>query len=183
METDRQAQAAQAQSASADGIASERPISVRLGEMLVGLALLATALFFVWQAALLDFGRVELPGPAFFPFALGIALGVLALAILYRALRLADTGELVFLGHRDVLIAIAALSAVAFGFERVDAYLVLGAFTALMLIFIARAALARVALGVILGMAAVWAVFGQALGVHLPVGEFWGQIAAGRLPF
>jgi hypothetical protein len=156
---------------------------MRLGEMLVGLALLATAVFFVWHAALLDFGRVGLPGPAVFPFALGMALGLLALVLLYRGFRLADNEEAVFLGHRDVLIAIAALCAVALAFEHADTYLVLGAFTAVMLLFVARAAPARVALGVILGMAAVWLVFSKALGVRLPVGEFWGELAAGRLPF
>lgn len=186
VEADRQARPAEAQSAAAEQVAWGRPVPMRLGEMLAGLALLATALFFVWQAALFDFGRVGLPGPAFFPFALGIALGLLALAILYRAFRLADNGEPVFLGHRDVLIAVAALCAVAFAFENVDSYVVLGAFAAIMLFFVARAALWRVALGVILGMAAVWAVFNRALGVRLPVGEFWGEIAsfvAGWLPF
>ena len=59
-----------------------RPVSPRLGEIVMAVALLATAVFFVSQAALLPFGRVGLPGPGFFPFALGIVLGVLALAIL-----------------------------------------------------------------------------------------------------
>jgi hypothetical protein len=186
VKADRQAQPAQAQSTAAEQVAWARRVPVRLGEMLVGLTLLAIALLFVWQAALLPFGRVGLPGPGFFPFALGIALGLLALVILYRAFRLADNGEPVFLGHRDVLIAVAALCAVAFAFEDVDSYVVLGAFAAVMLLFVARAAPWRVALGVILGMAAVWAVFNRALGVRLPVGEFWGGIAsfvAGWLPF
>jgi Tripartite tricarboxylate transporter TctB family len=176
----------QAQSGAAEQGAWARPVSARLGEVLVALALLAIAAFFAWQAALLPFGRVGLPGPGFFPFALGIALGLLALLVLYRAFRLADNGEPVFLGHRDVLIAVAALCAVAFAFENVDSYVVLGAFAAIMLVFVARAALWRVALGAILGMAAVWAVFNRALGVRLPVGEFWGEIAgfvAGWLPF
>jgi hypothetical protein len=176
----------QAQSGAAGQGAWARPISARLGEILVALALLATAVFFVWQAAFIPFGRVGLPGAGFFPFALGIALGLVALVLLYRTFRLADNGEPVFLGHRDVLIAISALCAAALAFERADTYLVLGAFTAVILRFVARAALWRVTLGVILGMAAVWAVFNQALGVRLPVGEFWGRIAdfvAGWLPF
>lgn len=183
VEADRQARPAHAQSAEAGQGAWARPVPARLGEILVGLALLAAALFFVWHATRLDFGRVGLPGPAFFPFALGIALGLLALALLYRAFRLADDGETVFLGHRDVLAAIAALCAVALAFESFDTYLVLGAFIAVMLLFVARAAPARVALGVILGMVAVWLVFSKALGVRFPVGEFWGELAAGRLPF
>jgi putative tricarboxylic transport membrane protein len=180
MEADRQAPPA------ADGQGAwARPVSARVGEMLVALGLLATAAFFVWQAARLPFGRVGLPGPGFFPFALGIALGLLALVILYRGFRLAHTAEPVFLGHRDVVIAIVALCVVAFAFERIDSYVVLGAFTAVLLVFVGRAALWRAALGVILGMVAVWALFNQALGVRLPASEFWGQIAelvAGWLP-
>ena len=176
----------QAQSVAAEQGAWARPVSARLGEILAALALLATAFFFVWHAALLPFGRVGLPGPGFFPFALGIALGLLALVILHRAFRLPVSSEPVFLGHRDVLVAIAALCVVALAFEYVGAYAVLGAFAAVMLLFVARAAPWRVALGVILGLVAIWRVFERALGVRLPAGEFWGQAAdflADRLPF
>ena len=57
----------------------------------MALALLASGLFIMWHAALLPFGRVGLPGPGFFPFALGSVLVLLALAILYRGL--ARTGR------------------------------------------------------------------------------------------
>ena len=142
----------------------------------MALALFATAAFFIWHAALLPFGRVGLPGPGFFPFALGIVLGLLALVILSRALRRPDEGGVVFLGHRDVLIVLAALVGVAFAFERADTYVVLGVFAAVLLLLVARAAPWRVALGATLGMVAVWAVFGLALGVRLPAAELWRQI-------
>jgi Tripartite tricarboxylate transporter TctB family len=163
-----------------------RAVSARLGDVMMALALLATAVFFIWQAAYLPFGRVGLPGPGFFPFALGIVLGLFALAILYTALRAAEDGSTVFLGHRDVLVALAALAGVAFAFERADSYLVLGVFVALFLLVVAKAALWRVALGATLGMVAVWLVFRLALGVRLPAGEFWQQAVdfiAAKLPF
>jgi hypothetical protein len=118
-----------------------------------------------------------LPGPGFFPLALGIVLGLLALAILCRALLSANEGGVVFLGHRTVLIVLAALAGVAFAFERADTYLLLGVFAALLLLLVARAAPWRVALGATLGMVAVWALFGLALGVRLPAGEFWQQFS------
>ena len=152
------------------------PVSTRLGEAMMALALFAAAVFFVWHAALLPFGRVGLPGPGFFPFALGITFGVLALAILYGALRSANEGEVIFLGHRDVLIVLVALAGVAMAFERADTYVVLGVFTAVLLLLVARVALWQVVLGATLGMVAVWAVFGLALGVRLPSGAFWQQI-------
>jgi putative tricarboxylic transport membrane protein len=159
-----------------------RPVSTSLGEGLVGLALLASGAFFAWHAASLDFGRLGLPGPGFFPFALGIALIPMALAILFHAWRGASHGETVFLGHRDVAIALAAMAGLAFAFERIDSYVALGAFTAVLLVFVARAPLWRVLLGATLGMVAVWLFFGLALGVRLPTGDFWDLLTA-WLPF
>jgi hypothetical protein len=46
-----------------------------------------------------------------------------------------------------------------------------------LLLLVARAAPWRVVLGATLGMVAVWLVFTLALGVRLPAGEFWRQLA------
>jgi hypothetical protein len=159
-----------------------RPVSARLGELIMALALLATAAFFMWQSALLDFGRVGLPGPGFFPFFLGVALAGLAVAILYHVWQDVDSAATVFLGHRDVLITLAALAGVAFAFERSDAYVAMGVFSAVLLIVVGRAALWRAALGTVLGMIGVWLFFGIALGVRLPTADFWDTIGA-LLPF
>lgn len=174
------------QSEAAEQGAWARPVSARGGEVITALALLAIAVFFVSQSWYLPFGRVALPGPGFFPFVLGLALGLLALAILFRTLRATDAGEVVFIGHRDVLIALAALSGVAFAFDRADSYLALGTFAATLLLLVARAPLWRVVLGTTLGMLGVWVVFKVALGVRLPTGDFWQQIAdfiMTKLPF
>ena len=147
-----------------------RPVSARLGDVFAGLAFLASGAFFAGFATLLPFGRVGLPGPGFLPFVLGIALGVLALSILFHIWREPSDVPAVFVGHRDVLVAIAGLIGIAFAFERVDSYVALGAFAAFLLLFVARAALWRVALGAVLGMVAVWLFFGVALGVRLQTG-------------
>jgi Na+-transporting NADH:ubiquinone oxidoreductase subunit NqrB len=143
----------------------------------MALVLVATGLFFVWQAALLPFGRVGLPGPGFFPFALGIALALLALALLYGARQEGQDEAAVFLGHRNVLITLVALAGVAFAFERLGAYPTLGAFTAAMLLIVARTAAWRALLGAVVGMVIVWLFFGLALGVRLPDGTLWEQLA------
>ena len=125
-----------------------------------------------------SFGRVGLPGPGFFPFALGIALGLLALAILFhrlagaRAMARPSSSATATCWSRS-----PALAGVAFAFERADAYVALGAFAAVLLLLVARAALWRVVLGAVLGMVAVWLFFGVALGVRLPTGEFWQELA------
>jgi len=143
----------------------------------MALVLLATAAFFIWHAAALPFGTVRRPGAGFFPFALGIALGLLALLILIATWRAENDGEVVYVAHRDVLVVLAALGCVAYAFERADTYVTLGVFAAAVLLLVARAALWRVLLGATLGMVAVWGVFNYALGVRFPVGEFWGEIA------
>ncbi len=163
--------------ASAQG-AWGRPVSARGGEIAVAAALLAAAAFFISQAAPLDFGRIGLPGPGFFPFALGVALCGVALAILFVAVRSQAASEAVFLGHRDVLVALAALVGVALAFEQGDAYLVLGLFVTTLLLLVARTTLWRALLGASLGMVLVWAVFRVALGVRLPTGGFWSKLAA-----
>jgi hypothetical protein len=155
-----------------------RPVPARTGEIAVAIALLAVAVFFISQAALLDFGRIGLPGPGFFPFALGVALALVSLMILYVMVRSPDTGEPVYVGHRDVLVVIAALAGVAVAFEQGDAYLALGAFLAFVLLLVARTDLWRALLGACLGIALVWLVFRFALGVRLPTGRFWGEFFA-----
>ena len=152
-----------------------RPASARVGEIAVAIALQAVALFFVFQAALLPFGSVGLPGPGFLPFVLGITLGVLALAILYDTMR-RPGGGIVFFGHRDVLIVLAALAGVAFAFEQVDTYVTLGVFSAVVLVLVARAAPWKAVLGTVLGMVALWAMFSLALGLRLPTDEFWDAL-------
>jgi Na+-transporting NADH:ubiquinone oxidoreductase subunit NqrB len=147
-------------------------LSARTGELATAAALLAVAGFFVWQAAHLPFGTVRLPGPGFFPFALGIALACVSLAILIRAARGWGGGHAVRLGHRDVVVVLAALLAAAAAFERLGAYATLGLFTAAILLLVARTAPWRAALGAVLGMAAVWLVFSVLLGLRLPAGPF-----------
>lgn len=149
-----------------------RPLSARIGEIMMAAALLAAGVFFVWQSVYLPFGRIGLPGPGFFPFALGIVLALFALAILVRSANDRTDSDAVYLGHRDVLVVFVALAGVALTFEPLGAYVSLGAFTALVLIAVARSALWHAALGASLGMAAVWVVFKVLLGVQLPVGPF-----------
>jgi hypothetical protein len=166
-----------------DALSSEqgawgRPVPSGLGETLMAVALLATAAFFIWQAALLPFGTLGLPGSGFFPFALGIALAFFVSIILYRVLRDPGEAEPVYLGHRNVLVVLVALMAMAFAFERMDTYVLLGTFTAVLLVTVAQATPWHAFLGGTLGMVAVWAVFNVALGVRLPAGEFWWQLAA-----
>jgi len=149
-----------------------RPVPSRVGELAVAAALLVVGVFLVWQSALLPFGNVGLPGPGFFPFVLGIALSLLALASAVRTASQRGQGEMICLGHRDILVVFVALAGVGFAFQRLGVYATLGLFTAALLLLIARTSLWRAVLAAGLGMVAVWVFFKVLLGVQLPAGPF-----------
>jgi hypothetical protein len=125
--------------------------------------------FFVWQAALLDLGGVGLPGPGFFPLLLGAILVILAIVIGIGRWRSSE-GEAVELGHRDVLIAVAALLAVPLMFEPLGATITLGLLGTALLVLIARVRLPLAIAASGVGMAACWYFFQVLLGVPLPTG-------------
>jgi putative tricarboxylic transport membrane protein len=160
----------QAANAVAERDAWARPVSTRWGELTAAAALFLSGVFFIWQSALMPFGTVGLPGPGFFPFVLGIALCLVALAIGVQIWREHPAGEHIDLGHRDLAIVFAALLGLALGFERLGAYLALGLFTSVCLVLVARMSLLRAVISAALGMVAVWIVFNLVLGVVLPRG-------------
>jgi hypothetical protein len=161
--------------ASVRSVAGEAPfrtISARRGGIWIAVVLGLTGLIFAWQASLLDFGNVEMPGPGFIPLVLSLATVALAAVIGAREWLQADSGETVELGHRDVLIVFAAMLAIPPLFERVGAYVTLGLFGAVLLALVARSSLAIAGVAAVVGMAACWYFFQVALGLQLPIGPF-----------
>ena len=148
-----------------------RTFSDRAGDMVVAGVMALTGAFFVWQAARLDLGGVGLPGPGFFPLLLGAVLVVLAIAVGVGRWR-SSAGEAVELGHRDVLIAVAALLTVPLIFEPLGAIVTLGLLATALLVLITRVRLPLAIAAAGLGMAACWYLFEVLLGVSLPVGPW-----------
>jgi len=81
-------------------------------------------------------------------------------------------GETVALGHRDVLIVLAAALAVPLLFDPLGAYLTLGLFGVVVLVLIARVSLLLAIAASVAGMAACWYFFEVLLGLQLPTGPF-----------
>ncbi len=148
-----------------------RRIDARNGEIAVAAALAVVGLFFVWQASLLPFGSVALPGPGFFPLALGVLLALASLGTALRVLRSPGAEQGPF-GHREVVLTFAALLCVPLLFERLGAVATLGLFIAVAVIVIGRTAWWRAATGAVIGVIAAWYFFKQLLGVQLPPGIF-----------
>ena len=115
-----------------------RAISARHGGMCVAAVFAVTGLIFTWQAALSDFGDFALPGPGFFPLVLAVLVFALAVVIGVGDWRQAASQGTVELGHRDVLIVLAAMLAMPPLFEPLGAYVTLGLFGAALLVLVAR---------------------------------------------
>jgi hypothetical protein len=148
----------------------------RRGGLIVAGVLALTGAFFTLESLNLSFGDLALPGPGFLPFAFGLLLIALSVAVFILAFQEPRDAPRVELGHAPVLIAFAALIATSFLFERIGAFLSLGGFTALMLIFVARVRIIPALLSSVLGMLAVWYIFKILLGVQLPVGPLEGLL-------
>jgi hypothetical protein len=149
-----------------------RTVSARRGGIVVAAALAAVGLVFAWQASLLDLGGFDLPGPGFFPLVLGILVFAFAVLIAIEGLRGAGEGGIVELGHRDVLIVLAALLAVAALFEPLGAYLSLGLFGAVLLVVLARVSVPLAIASAAIAMVACWYFFQVLLGLQLPRDPF-----------
>jgi hypothetical protein len=147
-------------------------VCARRGELFAAATLVAIGAFFVWQSLKLRLGDLSLPGPAFFPLLLaGILMGFSAWIGLDQWRKRAS-GETIEFGHRDVIVAIAAMLAVPPLFEPLGAYLTLGLFTVALLVLIGGVAVVRASLAAAAGMVACWFVFQVLLGVQLPSGPF-----------
>ncbi len=149
-----------------------RRVSARRGGIVVAAVLAAIGLLFVWQASLIDLGDFALPGPGFFPLALGAMVFVLSVVTAGRLWRAAAETEPVEFGHRDVLIVFIALLAVPVLFETAGALITLGLFGATLLVLIARCSLWLAGFSAAVAMAACWYFFQVALGLQLPTGQF-----------
>jgi hypothetical protein len=149
-----------------------RVIGARRAGLLAAGALALIGLLFAWQASLMDLGKIGLPGPGFFPLLLGGLLVVFAAAIAIEGRLASFKDEPLEFGHARVLITFAALLAVPLLFELLGAYITLGLMGAVLLVFIARVSLLLAVVSSAVGMAACWYLFGELLGVRLPIGPF-----------
>jgi hypothetical protein len=152
-------------------------VSVRSGGIWAAAVLSAAGLVFAWQALLLDFGTVALPGPGFIPLVLSLATIALGGIIAVMEWLRAGSGEKLELGHRDVLIVFAAMVAVPPLFEPLGAYVTLGLFGAVLLVLVARTSVVIAGVAAVAGMVACWYFFQVALGLQLPFGSVWERLA------
>jgi hypothetical protein len=139
----------------------------RRGEAAIAAALLGLGVYVVWSASAMPAGSLAQPGPAVFPFGIGVLLAVAGGAILAGLGLKGPAGEAAPLG-RDAAVAIVVLAAAAVAFERTGA---LATFAVMLLVLhftLARGPWWKSMLFGLAGAAAAWALFARVLGVGLP---------------
>lgn len=155
---------------------------VRLSRDLVGGAVfLAGGIVAIWSAADLSMGTLRLVGPGAFPILLGVALVLLATALIVQSLRTTaaprtDEEAPEPFGHARVAL-VAALIAVFIAILPLAGFVVASA--ALMVALYAIGArqpfsLFPLVAGLLTSLVA-YLLFVLALGVPLPMGIFWGS--------
>lgn len=144
--------------------------SARRGELVLASALVLVGVFFVWRACLLPLGSVGMPGAGFFPLVLAGLLATFGTVTVVATLRSEPTEERVGLVRRDVLGTVAAMLAIPLLFESLGAYVTLGLFSTVLLVFLARQSLWRAVAASVVAMAVAWLFFSVLLGLQLPGG-------------
>lgn len=146
----------------------------RQGGLLVAALLGLIGAGFTALSLNLTFGDLALPGPGFFPFALGLLLIALSVAVFVMALQEPRNVLHVEVGHMPVLIAFAAMCVSAALFETAGAFLSLTGFSFVMLVLVGRVHVVTALLSSVVGMLICWYIFKVLLGVQLPAGPFEG---------
>jgi hypothetical protein len=143
-------------------------IAGRRGEMAVGVGLFAVAALSGASAWTMPTGGLSLPGPGFFPLALSLLLGVVAIGVIVRAWHHGDHGvvrvDLPIAGVAVLALAVLVLVWQPLGF-------LLATFFFLTLLFRSIAGLgwARTLVVAAVVTAGTWGLFVGLLGVRLPV--------------
>lgn len=140
-------------------------INPRIGELCIAAALLALAAFVIFEGTKMPIGTWALPGPGYFPIALGTILAVVSVALLFRR---PSSDQPVELFHADGLITIVAVALVALLFDRIGAIPAFALFLAGTFYILGKARWwSAIALG-LAGAGLTWLLFVYLLQLQLP---------------
>lgn len=140
-------------------------------DFFAGLLFVVIGVAFAWGSTAYDFGQTSAPGPAYFPFALGVLLALLGGMVLFKSLSIeSERGEPVGpIAWRPLLVVVLAVAGFGLGLPRLGlpltvAGVVFGVSFASRDTRVWEAGLLSVGLAVF-----CWLVFVQGLGLNLPV--------------
>lgn len=137
------------------------------GQACVAAVLLLISGLVVWGGTTMPIGSLAVPGPGFFPIALGVLLAAASLMLLLQ--RQPDKADAtVSLSHRNVAITVLALCGVALAFERLGAIPTLVLFLAFLFVVLARPPLWKAVALALCGGGLTWLLFVYLLNLQLP---------------
>lgn len=139
----------------------------RWGEAAVAAALLGLGVYMIAATAAMPAGSLAQPGPAVFPFAIGMLLVVIAGGIVVGLGFRAAQNEAATL-RREAAITMLVLIAAALAFERVGALVTFAVLLATLYGTLAQRAWWKAVLFGLGGAAVAWVLFARVLGVGLP---------------
>ena len=142
--------------------------SIRGLEVAVAAALFLLGAFAVWQAVLMPFGNVALPGPGMLPMALGTLLMLTSAGLVIAELRAPVRIEIVALGNRHIALAFVAVVVAGLLFETAGFLVTSTLFMFVLLTALSTLGWWRSLLAAIATSVAAGLFFDKLLGVVLP---------------
>jgi len=144
--------------------------SSKNGEIGVAAGLLAVSLFLIVTDIRMPLGTAVLPGPGVMPLAIGLALGVTAVALLFAVMKSPRKTAIVQMGSRHILVAFLGLVWISLFFERLGFLLCLGVFLFFLTREFSRQGWIKPLVFAVLAVAWAYWFFVRILNVSLPRG-------------
>jgi hypothetical protein len=136
-----------------------------------GLMFLVVGIAFAWGATAYTFGSSAKPGPAYFPFGLGVLLALLGAFVLFKALTIeTDGGEPVgAIAWRPLIVVLASVAMFGVLLPRLGLVLTLPLLVLLSSWASDEFSLKAAAINAVVLTVMCWGVFVKGLGLTLPV--------------
>jgi putative tricarboxylic transport membrane protein len=150
-------------------------VNLRVGEQIkAGSVAVAFFLLGAWicvEALQVPFGSFRMPGAGFFPFFLGLTLGVLSIMLLVQSLASpAPASKRLWPEQSAVLYLVGSLVAAVWLFERAGFLIAMALFLGVAMRALGTRSWATVVVGAVVGTVLSYVVFSRALRIALPSG-------------
>lgn len=150
-------------------------------DLAAGLLFVVTGVGFAWASTAYDFGSSANPGPAYFPFGLGVLLALLGAVVLFRAMSVETEGgeRIGAIGWRPLGLVVGSIALFSLALPRLGLPLTV-VLTVLLVSRASRESRLREALPLALALALFCSLlFVGALKLNLPLGPLplarWGS--------
>jgi len=144
-------------------------ISLRRGERAIATILFGLGAYLVVSSLSMPAGSFSLPGPGFFPRIIGALLAVASVIAFLRAgPKRAGRGQMLEVGHREVVLMIVILGLAAGAFVTLGAWASIAMVGSLGLRVLGKATWSKAVFFGLVAATTGWLIFARLLGLQLP---------------